>query len=243
MIKMDTNENIIELGNFEIEVIKKDIKNLHISVHPPHGKVRVAAPLILSDESIKTAILSRFKWIRKHQKNFETAARQSKRQYISGESIYFLGKRYLLKVEKTDEKPSVLIKNKKYIVLSVNDIKSVEYKTKVMNNWYREELKKELDKIIPKYEKKLGVDLSKYTIRKMKTKWGSCNPNKKAITLNLELAKKPIKSTEYIVCHELIHFFELHHNDKFNRYMEKYIPNWRTIRYELNRFPLSDEEW
>lgn len=238
---MDINENIIKLNDFEVEVIKKDIKNLHISVHPPYGKVRVAAPLILSDEAIKTSILKRYKWIRKHQKNFESAVRQSKRQYIGGESIYFLGRRYLLKVEKSEFKNSVEIKNKKYIILSVRDINSEECKYKVMDKWYREELKRELSKIIPKYEDKLGVNILGYTVRKMKTKWGSCNPDKKLITLNLELAKKPIKSIEYIVCHELIHFFELHHNDRFNNHMDKYIPNWRTIRYELNRFPLSDD--
>lgn len=237
---MDINEKIIKLNNFDVEVIKKDIKNLHISVVPPYGNVRVAAPLMFSDEAIKTSILKRYKWIRKHQKSFEEAVRQTARKYVSGESIYFLGMRYLLHVEKSISKPSVSIKNKKYIVLSVKDVDSLEYKSKIMDKWYREQLKLELESIIPKYEEKLGVKLSKYTIRRMKTKWGSCNPTRQSIILNSELAKKPIKSIEYIVCHELVHFFELHHNKHFNSYMDKYIPNWRTIRYELNRFPLSD---
>lgn len=233
----------ITVRNLTIDVIKKDIKNLHLAVYPPTGRVRIAVPFDVEDEQIRLFAISKLGWIKKHQKNFAEQKRQTKREYVSGESHYFQGRRYLLNVIYQNDKPNVEIRNKTHIDLYVRKGSDLEKREKVMTEWYRENLKKQIPPLITKWTKIIGVKLSDWQVRKMRTKWGTCNIEDKRIWLNLELAKKPIDCLEYIIVHELTHFNERHHNDRYVSLMDKYLPNWRTSRDELNQFILSYEDW
>lgn len=236
------NTSIINVSDIEIQINRKDIKNLHVGVYPPYGKVRVASPLHIDDEAVRLAIISRLSWIKKQKKSFEEQPRQSKREMVSGESHYFLGKRYLLNVIHENSKHKI-IQNHSKLELYVRDNTSVENKQKVLNEWYRQELKKEVSKLIPKCEKLIGVNIESYAIKKMRTKWGSCNIENKKILLNLELAKKSIECIEYIIIHELVHLLERHHNENFKNLMDKFSPNWRERRDALNSGILEYEDW
>lgn len=230
-------------SNLSIDVVRKDIKNIHLAVYPPTGRIRIAAPLRVDDEVVKLFAISKISWIRKHQRSFESQDRQAPRQYKERESHYFLGKRYLLRITEHDAPAKVEIKTKTYIDLFVRPNTPTAQKHTILNEWYRRELKKLIQPLIAKWEKQIGVSVSDWQVKQMKTKWGTCTIEKKRIWLNLELAKKPIHCLEYIIVHELIHFLERHHNDRFLSLMEKYMPQWRFYREELNRFPISHGEW
>ena len=236
------SHSVINVSNIEIQIDRKDIKNLHVGVYPPYGRVRVATPLHIDDEAVRLAIISRLSWIKKQKRNFEEQPRHSKREMVSGESHYFLGKRYLLDVIYGNAKHEI-VKNHSKLELHVRVNTSVENRQIVLNEWYREELKKEVSKLIIKCEKLIGVKVDKWEIKKMKTKWGSCNIESKKILLNLELAKKPIECIEYIIVHELVHLLERHHNGNFKMLMDKFMPSWREKRDMLNSGVLEYEDW
>lgn len=240
---MSTNSKVIEVSGIKITTIRKDIKNLHLGVYPPRGRVRIAAPLKTSDESIRLFAISKIAWIKKQKKNFENQERQSKREYISGESHYFLGKRYLLNVIEQSTPQRVEIKRKTHIDLHVYSENFRERKKRILEKWYREELYKASLPIIKKYEKKLGVSVNEFKIKKMKTKWGTCNADAKRIWINLELAKKPLRCLDYVIAHEMVHFFERNHNSNFVTRMDKLLRNWKSIRSELNESPLGYDVW
>ena len=240
---MNTNESIITVNDLPVKVIRKKIKNLHLAVYPPDGWVRIAVPDIIDDEAVRLAVMSKLGWIKRQQKSFEDQPRQSARELITGESHYYLGKRYLLDVCRSDDRPSVELKNKKTLVLNINEQNGLEQRERLLVNWYRREMKRLLPRIIQKWEIKSGLKVGAYGIKRMKTKWGSCNPNQKRIWLNLELIKKPINCLEYIVVHEMVHFLERTHNDKFTGHMDQIMPQWRTLRDDLNRSPLAHENW
>ncbi|WP_294964113.1 SprT family zinc-dependent metalloprotease [Sulfurimonas sp.] len=227
------NHSVITVNNIEVHIDRKDIKNLHVGVYPPYGRVRIAAPLHIDDEAVRLAVISKLSWIKKQKDSFENQPRQSKREMVSGESHYFFGKRYLLNVIIGSSKHKI-VKNHSKLELHVRANTSIENRQKVLNDWYREELKKEISKLIPKCEKLVNIKVNSWEIKKMKTKWGSCNIENKKILLNLELAKKSIENIEYIVVHELVHLMERHHNDNFKKLMDKFMPNWRERRDELN---------
>ncbi len=231
----------ITIGNLSIDVIKKDIKNLHLGVYPPDGRVRIAAPLKTADDSVRLYAVSKLKWIKNQRKKFQEQERLPKREFISGESHYFQGKRYLLNVIEHHAPPRIEIKKKKYIDLYVRPETNRAKRQAIFNDWYRQYLKTEIPTLVEKWEKRLETEVIHFTVRKMKTKWGSCNPITRRILINLELAKKPPQCLEYIIVHEMIHFFERHHNDRFIRLLNQYLPGWRGIQKELNDFPL--ESW
>lgn len=233
----------ITVRNIKIDVIKKDIKNLHLAVYPPTGRVRIATPLDVDDEQVRLFAVSKLGWIKKHRKNFAEQKRQTKREYISGESHYFEGRRYLLNVIYRKGKPKVEIRNKTHIDLYVREKSSLEQREKVLTEWYRENLKEKIPPLIEKWQKKIGAELNDWQVKKMRTKWGTCNTEAKRILFNLELAKKPHYCLEYIVVHELVHFIERHHNDRYVSLMNKFLPNWRIYRDELNETILSYEDW
>lgn len=233
----------MEVGGIKVDVIRKDIKNLHLGVYPPNGRVRVAVPLYVEDEAVRLAIIAKLPWIQRQQKEFLAQARQTERQYISGESHYFAGQRYLLQVEYADLTPSVMIRNKKFMVLRVRPDSDILQRERVLMNWYREHLKQRATLLINQWQAVIGVEIADWRIKQMKTKWGSCNIEAKRIWLNLELAKKPISCLEYVVVHELIHLLERHHNARFIHLMDTFLPNWRLTRDELNREPLAHEKW
>lgn len=239
----NTIQSEMKVNNIDVLVLKKNIKNFHLNVLPPSGRVRVSVPQKTNDEAIRLFVITRLPWIRKQIKSFKNQSRQTLREYVTGESHYFKGDRYLLDVIKSNDKPRIVIRNKKYIDLYVSDEMTREQKEKIFLKWYKSELKKEAEKLIEKWQKKIGVELNGWSIRRMKTKWGACNTKKKQIWINLELIKKPVNCLEYIIVHELVHLLERSHNDKFVAYMDKFIPQWRSRKEELNEMILSYDEW
>ena len=225
----------LTVDNIEIQLIKKNIKNLHLSVLPPDGSVRISAPKELNDEAIRLFVVSKLAWIKKQRAKFKRQERQPEREFVSGESHYFLGQRYLLNVIYTNKRrQGAAIRNKTYLDLFVRENSGKEQRRKVMREWYRSELKALIPPLISKWEPIIGVKVESWGVKRMKTKWGSCNIAAKRIWLNLELAKKNPACLEYIVVHEMVHFLERLHNEHFVAYMDKFLPNWRSIKAELN---------
>ena len=233
----------IKVSGIIVNIVRKDIKNLHLGVHPPEGHVRVAVPFHVTNERIRLAIVSKLAWIRKQQAEFKNQPRQSEREMVTGESHYFMGKRYLLEIIEQSGKHKVELKGNKKIVLSINSNTGIENRQKLLNQWYREQLKIQLPDLINQWQKKIGVSANECRIRKMKTRWGTCNIAEKRIWLNLELAKKPPECLEYILVHELVHLLERNHNDRFKALMDKFLPNWRLCREKLKQSSLSHENW
>lgn len=232
----------LDIGSISIDLVRKDIKNMHLAVYPPTGRVRLAVPLRVENETARLFAISKIGWIRRNQRNFLKQERTTAREFKERESHYFFGKRYLLRINETSGAGFVELKTRTYLDLYVKPNASTDYKREIINEWYRAELKKIVPELLDKWEKKMGVSLNDWRIKQMKTKWGSCNIEAKRIWLNLELAKKPIRCLEYIVVHEMIHLFERHHNDRFFNHMSNYLPNWKQLKSELNRIPTSYDE-
>jgi predicted metal-dependent hydrolase len=233
----------IEVSNFSIDVIRKSIKNMHLSVYPPTGRVRIAAPLNVDDEAVKLFAISKLAWIKKNQRKFEMQDRQMPRIFEQRESHYFEGKRYLLRVTEQNAPPRVEIKTKTYIDLFIRPNATIEQRQNCINEWYRKQLKNQIPQLIKKWEPIIGVSVSDWGVKQMKTKWGTCNIEQKRIWINLELAKKPHNCLEYIIVHEMIHLIERHHNDNFLAHLDKNLPKWKLYKDELNRLPVSHGEW
>ena len=232
----------LKLGNITVDVIQKNIKNIHLSVHPPTGRVRISAPTRLDIDTIRVFAVSKLSWIKKQQAKFERQKRESPREFLNRESHYFKGKRYLLKVIEKNAAPMVQLKHSK-IELYVRPLASKEKMKSVLDEWYRSQLKASLPAIIEKWERKLNVQVNEFRIKKMKTKWGTCNQAAKRLWLNLELAKKPVECLVYIVVHEMFHLLERNHNDRFGSLMDEFMPKWRFFKDELNRLPVRHEDW
>lgn len=233
----------INIRGISVEVVRKDIKNFHVSVHPPNGRVRVSAPLYFDDDTIRMAVISRLGWIRRQQAGFEQQERQSQREFVTGESHYVTGRRYRLNVVEQDCPPKVWLPNNTKIALSVRPGSDRDTREAVMQRWYRQYLRAQLPPLLEKWEAKLGVSVNEMRIRKMKTLWGSCNVEAKRIWLNLELAKKPESCLVYILVHEMVHLLECAHNDRFRELMDAHLPQWRAYRDALNQAPLAHEDW
>jgi predicted metal-dependent hydrolase len=231
------------INNLEVDVVRKDIKNAHIGVYPPQGRIRIAIPHHIGDEAVRLMVISKLTWIRKQQQKFQSQQRQTEREYVSGESHYFEGRRYLLEVVYEDVPPRVRIKNNNKLELQVRPGSDQAKKRAVITAWYRQHLKTEISPLVEKWESRIGVNLAEWRVKQMKTKWGSCNIEARRIWLNLELAKKPLECLEYIIVHEMVHLLERHHNERFRRYMDQFLPNWRQTRDMLNREPLAYETW
>lgn len=240
---MSTSNKIIAFANIEVDVVRKDIKNMHLAVYPPHGRIRLSAPNKTDDEVLRLFAISKLGWIKKHVKNFKEQARETKRDYVSGESHYFNGKRYLLDVHYHDGYNKVKLVGANKIQLWVKSNISIQDKANIMKEWYRKELKKQLPQLIEKWEKVIGVKCNDWGVKQMKTKWGACNTVDKRIWLNLELSKKPIICLEYILVHELVHLHERNHSDRFISLMDKFMPKWRLHRDELNSLPIVHNDW
>ena len=240
---MNTKQNRAIICDLEIETVKKDIKNIHLGVYPPNGRVRVAAPLKTTDEAIKLLVISKIPWIKKQQLKFSQQERQTKREYVSGESHYFLGNRYRLNVIQTEAKPKIEIKRKTRIDMYIEPQTSLEEKERLMDKFYRSELKKQIPALVRKWEEITGLNVKEVKIKKMKTKWGTCNPKYQRIWVNLELAKKPLHCLEYVIVHELTHLKEKHHNEQFELLLKSYMPQWDQCKQELNNGVLGYSEW
>ena len=239
---MNTNSSTIKINDISVEVTRKNIKNIHLSVYPPFGHVKASIPLNVSQENLRIFILSKLNWIKAKRTKLLKQEREALREFVNRESHYFNGKRYLLEVLEVNELPRVFLSHNK-IILQVRPGSSAIKKLEVMDQWYRLKLKETLRPIVQKWEKIINVTVSNIHIRKMKAKWGSCSPKDKAIRINLELAKKPLECVEYIVLHEIIHLLEPNHNEHFIELMTKHMPKWRMYRDELNRLPVRHDEW
>jgi len=240
---MNTESRQMTVGGLRVDVVRKPIKNLHLGVYPPHGRVRVAAPLAVSDDAVRLAVVTRMSWIKRQRAKFDAQPRQSGRAYVSGESHYFLGQRFRLNVTYGAPAGHVHIRNSRSIQLDVRNNSDQPLRERVFLGWYRKELRERATPLVEKWSTKLDIPLPTWGIKRMKTKWGTCNIESRRIWLNLELIKKPPQCLEYIVVHELMHFFERHHSDRFVALMDSALPNWRALRDELNSEPLADEEW
>jgi len=240
---MSTDGHTITVSDLPIEIVRKDIKNLHLGVYPPTGRVRVAAPLRISNEAVRLAVIGKLGWIKRQQARFERQPRQSEREMVSGESHYFGGQRYRLRVHVANGPAKVVIANNSMIELHVRPGTSVEGRRHVMMDWYRQHLKHAIPPLVEKWQKRLGVEVSEFGIKRMKTKWGTCTVGARRIWINLELAKKSADSLEYVVMHELVHLRARHHDDHFVAIMDEHLPRWRALREELNCLPLAHEAW
>ena len=232
----------IELGDIVVEVVKKDIKNLHLSVYPPHGAVRISAPLRMKLDTIRVFAVSKLEWIKQQQTRLRAQERETPREYLDRESHFVWGKRYLLQIVEADATPSLELKHSR-MLLRVRPGTTAEMREAMMAHWYREQIRAALPGLIARWEAALGVEVARVFVQKMKTKWGSCNPVARSIRLNTALAKKPVQCLEYIVVHELVHLLERNHNDRFINLMDRHMPDWRHRRVALNGAPLGHELW
>lgn len=227
------------VSGIAVQVVRKPIKNLHLSVCPPDGRVRVAVPLHMTDDNVRLVVISRLSWIKKQQASFQAQPRQSEREMVTGESHYVFGKRYRLEVSERQGCHEIVFKNNSTLQLFVNPGTSTQNRVLVLNEWYRDQLKAQIPDLLNHWQSAIGKQAADWGIKKMKTRWGSCNIAQRRIWLNLELAKKPLECLEYVLVHELVHLLERHHNDRFKAYMDKYLPQWQRCRDILNREPLG----
>lgn len=232
----------IQLGDITVEVTQKDIKNVHLSVYPPFGQVKIAAPIRMNLDTIRIYAITKLSWIRKQQTKIKAQKREAPREYLSKESHYYLGKRYLLKVTEHNSAPIVKLKHNT-IELYIRPETDTAKRKEILDEWYRAKLKEMIPLLITKWGKVMSVEVNEFGIKKMKTKWGTCNIEAQRIWLNLELAKKPSNCLEYIVIHEMTHLLERNHNTRFVALMNKFMPNWKEVKEELNRLPVSHTEW
>ena len=232
----------IQLGELSIRVTQKDIKHVHLSVHPPDGRVTLVAPRRTRLEVARAYAISKLGWIRMQQEKLTLQARETPRQFIERESHSLWGRRHLMTIRHRDAKPSVSVDHKR-ITLTVRPGSDSAKRAEVIHEWHRALLHEVVPTLIEKWESKLKVRSTGYFLQRMKTKWGSCNPKAGHIRLNTELVKKPKDLLEYVIVHELVHLFEPTHSERFMAILQKHYPTWREARAELNELPLSSEVW
>lgn len=232
----------IQLGNIAVDVVWKDIKNVHLSVHPPTGRVRIAAPARLSLDTLRVFAISKLPWIRRQQTKMQEQERETPREYLDRESHYVWGRRYLLAVSESDQAPAVELRHNR-MVLRVRPGTDRGRRAALLEQWYREQVKSAAPALVAKWERLMGVTAKRVFVQRMKTKWGSCNHRAGTIRLNTDLAKKPKACLEYLIVHELAHLLEPTHNERFLALMDRFLPRWHSRRETLNRLPVRHECW
>ena len=240
---MATNTCQITINGLPVQIVRKAIKNLHLGVYPPEGRVRVAAPLAVSNDAVRLAVIGKLPWIRRQRAKFETQPRQSRREMVRGESHYFLGKRYRLRVIYGSMSAQVVLLNRSAIDIHVKEGADAGERERVLYRWYRRRLRALAEPLLDKWQARIGVPANGWGIKKMKTKWGACNVDARRIWLNLELIKKPMHCIEYIVVHELAHLIERGHNDRFRDILDTHLPDWAVRQQQLSSEPLAHEHW
>ena len=238
-----TASRSFQVAGITVEMVRKDIKNLHLGVYPPLGRVRVAVPLGLSDEAARLAVIDKLGWIKRHKARFAAQPRQSQREMVNGESHYFQGRRYRLRVHEVNAPARVAVRGIASLDLFIRPGASAKQREDALLGWHREQLKALIPPLLAKWQPVIGVQASGWGVKKMKTKWGSCNAAAARLWFNLELAKKPVKCLEYIVVHELVHLLERNHTDRFTTLMDGLMPNWRVCRDVLNNGWLGYDTW
>lgn len=239
---MNTASAYLTVSGIDVDVVYKHIKNLHIAVYPPLGRVRVAAPEHFDDDTVRLAVVQRLTWIKKQREQLRNAVRQSEREMVTGESHYVWGQRYRLRVVHMPGKIQLEVSGNKLTMHTPADT-TADKRRGAMEQWHRDALKQAIPELMSKWEPIIGRQVAKWTVRRMKTKWGSCNRESAHVWFNLELAKKHPNSLEYIVVHEMTHLLERNHNAHFTELMDGFLPDWRSRRDELNTAPLKSEEW
>ena len=239
---MSTASAYLTVRGIDIDVIYKDIKNLHIGVYPPLGRVRVAAPERLDDAQVRLAVIQRLPWIKRQREQLAAVPRQTKREMVTGESHYVWGLRRRLKVVQRTGRTHFEVDGERLVLYTASST-TAEQRRSALDEWHRQQLRAAIPEVIETWEHKLDVSVPKWTIRRMKTKWGSCNRETRHLWFNVELAKKHPDCLEYIVIHEMAHYFERNHSERFTKLMDKYLPDWRTRREQLNGAPLAQEDW
>jgi predicted metal-dependent hydrolase len=232
----------IELDDIKIDVVFKDIKNVHLSVYPPNGRVRIAAPLRMNADTIRAFAISKLSWIRQQQEKIQAQERETPREYLCRESHYLWGKRYLLDVVEANSRPDVQLEHAK-MILQVRPGTDENRKQAIVEEWYRAQLRQAATPLISKWQPLIGVKVERLFVQRMKTKWGSCSPKSGNIRLNTDLAKKPPECLEYILVHEIVHLLEPTHNARFVSLMDSFVPKWQFYREALNRLPVRYEHW
>jgi predicted metal-dependent hydrolase len=240
---MTTKVRSLSVGGIRVAVVRKAIKNLHLGVYPPAGRVRVAAPLSISDNAVRVAVVGKLSWIRRQQAAFARQPRQSRREMVSGETHYFLGRPHRLRVVETLGPSQVRRRNNRIIELLVRPDTDSASREMTLQKWYRDQLRQLVPALLEKWETVLGVRVAQWGIKRMKTKWGSCNSGARRVWVNLDLATKPPECLDFIVLHELVHLIEVRHNDRFVALMNHHMPTWRQRRKVLNAAPLSHASW
>jgi predicted metal-dependent hydrolase len=231
-----------QLGEIAVEVVLKDIKNIHLSVYPPAGKVRISAPSRMSLDTIRVFAISKLGWIKRQQEKLRGQERETPREYLDRESHFVWGKRYLLELVEENAAPGVELKHRK-LILRVRPATNEKKKRAIIAGWYRGQVRAAVPELIAKWEPILGVKVGRVFVQTMKTKWGSCNPTSESIRLNTDLAKKPAACLEYIVVHEMVHLIVRQHGELFKSLMDKCLPSWRLLRDILNDAPLAHTNW
>ncbi len=232
----------LQLGDIAVDVVQKEIKNVHLSVHPPTGRVRIAAPSRMSLDTIRVFAISKLGWIKRQQTGFREQQRESPREFLERESHYVWGRRYLLAVDEVD-RPQTVELGPRRIVLRVRPGTDHAKRQRIMEEWYREMVKEAAAPLIAKWERLMSVKVQRFYVQRMKTKWGSCNAEASTIRFNTDLAKKPLPCLEYIVVHEMTHLIEPTHNARFIALMDRFMPKWQSCRDALNRLPVRHESW
>jgi predicted metal-dependent hydrolase len=232
----------LKLGDITVDLVLKDIKHIHLSVYPPSGRVRIAAPRRMRPDIIRVFAASKLPWIRQQQRKLREQERETTREYLERESHYVFGRRCMLAIIEDDVPPKVELKHNK-LFLHVRPGMSEEARQAVVDEWYRNLLKDAAPDVIARWEHRMGVTVKRLYVQRMKTKWGSCNHRAHTIRLNTELAKKPRECLEYLIVHEMIHLLEPTHNARFIALMDQYMPRWQHHRQMLNRLPLGHESW
>jgi len=232
----------IQLGEIALDVVRKDIKNVHLSVHPPTGRVRISAPSRMNLDAIRVFAISKLAWIKQQQRKLREQERETRREYLDRESHYVWGKRHLLSVIERDLAPTIALKHNR-MMLTVRLGADEAAKEAVVAQWYREQIKAVAPELIEKWGPILGVSVKRFFVQQMRTKWGSCNPLARTIRLNTELAKKPKECLEYIVLHEMVHLIEPTHNARFVALMDRFMPKWQFCLQGLNRLPVRHADW
>jgi len=232
----------IQLGDITVEVVQKEIKHVHLSVYPPDGRVRVAAPRRMDVETIRVFVIAKLDWIKKQQHKMRAQERETPREYLDRESHFVWGRRYLLRVDEADAPPAVELAHST-MILRVRPGTDTARRRSIVDAWYRQQLKDAVPPLLARWEPILGVKAQRFFVQRMKTRWGSCNPRDQHIRLNTELAKKPPECLEYVLVHELVHLLEPSHNAHFVALMDQVLPNWRLLRQRLNELPISHDDW
>jgi len=232
----------IKLGDIAVDVILKDIKNVHLSVYPPTGRVRISAPKRMSIDTIRAFAISKLDWIKRQQTNLRAQERETPREYVERESHFVWGGRYLLTLSESDEPPAIELRHSR-LLLRVRPRTNENRRQALVEAWYREQLKEAVPPLLLRWQPQLGVRVERFFVQRMKTRWGSCNPTARTIRLNTELAKKPNECLEFVLLHEMIHLIEPTHGPRFLALMDRFMPAWRETRSLLNRLPARHEQW